>query len=807
MKLNDVVNELSLSEMQITRLANDKKIVRYHKTHSKMWEYDDESVFAYKHYLKEKQRLEQRYNTKKTVIKRDKSVAKFHRENITNAVTKAFAEVYTNIEDHVTTINQIVDLAINKLLRQNKMQFDITEIQSAVEQSLVDIEEFKVAEAYTAYRLQHDIDRKKQTSVDYQINKLLKKDDDVVNENANKDADVYATKRDLTAGAVSKAIGLKLLPKKIADANINGLIHWHDLDYSPANQYHNCGLIDLADMLKHGFTLGNADVESPHTLTTAVAQASQILSAISSSQYGGCSYDRIDEVLAPYAEKSFKKHLKIAKSLNIEDPKNYAKTMTRREIQQAMQSFEYEINTLYSSNGQTPFVTLGFGLGTNWFEREIQIGILNQRIAGLGKDHRTAIFPKLLFTIKPGVNMHSKDLNYDIKKLALKSVIKRMSPEILNYDNVVNITGSFKASMGCRSFLSAMTPEDLKARSETHDYSSGRLNLGVVSLNLPRIALDSNGDKEKFWKLLDERLNLQRDALLFRIENVKQALPKYNPAGFMYGGYGRLDPDGNVDELFNHNRASVSMGYVGLYEMTARFYGDWQHDHDYNREARDFAYAVIKHMNDKAAEWKKEYGYGFSVYGTPAESLNSTFEEIDHKIYPNVPFVTDHDFYTNSFHYFVERKPTPFEKLDFEAPFQKLSNGGFISYVELPCMKDNLDALEAIWDYSYKAGIGYFEINTAIDHCLECDFHGEYAADEKGYHCPNCGNSNPDTSDVTRRICGYLGNPMKRPPKHGRQAEIIHRVKHMSGTLGRLDNGEFLESDIADKNKVRKLNN
>lgn len=807
MQLKDVVNELSLSEMQITRLANDKKIVRYHKNHSKMWEYDDESVFVYKHYLEEKQRLAQRYNTQKTVIKRNKSIAKFHRENITNAVTKAFDDVYSNIEDHITKIDQIVDLTINKLLRQNKMQFDITEIQSAVEQSLVDVEEFKVAEAYTAYRLQHDINRKNQTSVDYQINKLLKKDDDVVNENANKDADVYATKRDLTAGAVSKAIGLKILPKKIADANIKGLIHWHDLDYSPANQYHNCGLIDLEDMLKNGFTLGNSDVESPHTLTTAVAQASQILSAISSSQYGGCSYDRIDEVLAPYAKKSFKKHLKIAKSLNIEDQKNYAEIMTRREIQQAMQSFEYEINTLYSSNGQTPFVTLGFGLGTSWFEREIQIGILHQRIAGLGKDHRTAIFPKLLFTIKPGVNMHPKDPNYDIKKLALKSVIKRMSPEILNYDNVIDITGSFKASMGCRSFLSAMSPEDLKARGETHDYSSGRLNLGVVSLNLPRIALDSNGDKEKFWKLLDERLNLQRDALLFRIENVKQALPKYNPAGFMYGGYGRLDPDGNVDELFNHNRASVSMGYVGLYEMTARFYGDWQHDHTYNQEAHDFAYSVIKHMNEKAAAWKKQYGYGFSVYGTPAESLNSTFEEIDHKLYPNVPFVTDHDFYTNSFHYFVERKPTPFEKLDFEAPFQKLSNGGFISYVELPCMKDNLDALEAIWDYSYKAGIGYFEINTAIDHCLECDFHGEYTADEKGYHCPNCGNSNPETSDVTRRICGYLGNPMKRPPKHGRQAEIIHRVKHMSGTLGRLDNGEFLESDIADKNKVRKLNN
>lgn len=816
MKLKQVTQLLNLSPTQITRLADEKKIVRYPRKdeQTKSWDYDDESVYAYKSYLKEKALLEQKYTNVKTVVKRDKTIVKFERDKIKNAITKAYNDVYhfddneetiQNLGDLMVSIDKVTDLTVNKLVRQNKSQFDIVEIQTAVEQSLIAAEEYNVAKAYTDYRLNHDIARKKQISVDYQINKLFNKDDDVVNENANKDADVYSTKRDLIAGAVSKAIGLKMLPKRIADAHINGLIHWHDLDYSPANNYHNCGLINLADMLEKGFTLGNADVETPHSLTTAVAQASQILSSISSSQYGGCSYDRLDEVLAPYAKKSYDNYLKHATEFHVPDPETYAKEMTRREIGQCMQSFEYEVNTLYSSNGQTPFVTVGFGLGESWFEREIQIGILNQRIAGLGKDHRTAIFPKLLFTIKPGVNMHPGDPNYDIKQLALKSVVQRMSPEILNYDNVVDITGSFKASMGCRSFLGALSKEDLKAMGEKSDFSSGRLNLGVVSLNLPRVALDSKGDKDVFWKLLDERLELVKEAMLFRIENVKQALPKYNPSGFMYGGYGRLAPDGDVDELFRHNRASVSLGYVGLYEMTARFYGDWQQDHDYNHEARDFAYAVLKHMHDKAAEWKHQYGYGFSCYGTPGESLNSTFEEIDHKLYPNVPFVTDHDFYTNSFHYFVERKPTPFEKLDFEAPFQHLSNGGFISYVELPSMKDNLDALEAIWDYSYDAGIGYFEINTAIDHCLKCGFRGEYAADEKGYHCPNCGNSDPDTSDVTRRICGYLGNPMKRPPKHGRQAEIIHRVKHMSGTLGRLSNGEFIESDDADASKVEKL--
>lgn len=807
MKLGKVVNELSLSASQISRLAEENKIVRYHKKNDDTvsWEYDEESVYAYKHYLNEKEKLDNQYSNTKKVIKRDKSVADFNRSKIREAIAKAFSDVHKDAFDYTITIDKVTDLAINKLVRQGKNTFDITEIQTNVEQSLVEAEEFEVAKAYTDYRLNHDIARRQQTSVTYQVERLFNKDDDVVNENANKDSDVYSTKRDLTAGAVDKAIGLKKLPKDIAEAHMNGILHWHDLDYSPATNQHNCGLVNLKDMLENGFTLGNADVESPHSLATAVAQASQILASISSLQYGGTSYDRIDEVLAPYAKKTYDKHVKHAETFHIANPTEYAKEMTKVDINSAMQSLEYEINTLFSTNGQTPFCTLGFGLGTNWFEREIQIAILKQRINGLGKDHRTAIFPKLLFTLKPGVNKNPEDPNYDIKRLALKSVVKRMSPEILNYDNVVKITGSFKSAMGCRSFLNGLTPEDLKAQGKTEDYSSGRLNLGVVSLNLPRVALDSHKSLDKFWELLDERLELVKKTMLFRIETVKQALPKYNPTGFMYGGYGRLKPNDDVDVLFKNNRASVSLGYVGLYEMAACFYGDWQHDHSYDKEARDFAYHVLEHMNHKAKEWKAEYGYAFSCYGTPGESLNSSFEERDHKLYPNVPFVTDHAFYTNSFHYFVERKPTPFEKLDFEAPFQALSTGGFISYTELPIMKDNLDAVEAIWDYSYECGIGYFEINTAIDHCLECGFEGEYIGDEKGYHCPDCGNSNPETSDVTRRTCGYLGNPMKRPMKKGRQAEIIHRVKHISGSLGQLSNGDELQSDNEDVKKIQHL--
>lgn len=806
-KLNKVMETLNLSATQIKRLSEDNKVVRYRRKDDDTlsWEYDDESIYAYKQYLEEKARLDRKYNNTKYVIKRDKTHAEFDKSKITSAITKAFMDVYSETQNVSQMIEKVTDLSVNKLLRSGRAEYDITDIQSAVESALVDVEEYEVARAYTDYRLEHDIARRQQTSIDYQVERLFAKDDDIVNENANKDSDVYATLRDLKAGAVDKVIGLKSLPKDVADAHVAGILHWHDLDYSPATNEHNCGLPDLADMLKNGFSLGNADVETPKSIETAVAQASQILSSIASNQYGGTSYDRIDEVLAPYAEKSYYKHLQVAEEENIPNPKRYAKKMTRKNIKSAMQSLEYEINTLFTSNGQTPFCTLGFGMGTNWYEREIQIAILEQRINGLGKDHRTAIFPKLLMGIKPGVNKNPGDPNYDIKQLALKSVVKRMSPEILNYDNIVNITGSYKSAMGCRSFLNGLTAEDLKAQGKTEDYSSGRFNIGVVSLNLPRVALDSHGDKDVFWKLLDERLELVKKALLVRIETVKKALPKYNPTGFMYGGYGRLGASDDLDVLMKNNRASVSVGYVGLYEMTAVFYGDWQHDHDYDQDAYDFTYKVFEHMNHKAAAWKKEYGYAFSCYGTPGESLNSSFEERDHKLYPNVPFVTDHEFYTNSFHYFVERKPTPFEKMEFEAPFQALSTGGFISYVELPVMKDNLEAVEAIWDYSYDCGIGYMEINTAIDHCLECGFEGEYTGDEKGYHCPNCGNSNPETSDVTRRTCGYLGNPMKRPMKKGRQAEIIHRVKHVSGGLGMLSTGEEIQSDDVDKIKVRNL--
>ncbi|HPR82110.1 MAG TPA: anaerobic ribonucleoside-triphosphate reductase, partial [Enterococcus sp.] len=332
-----------------------------------------------------------------------------------------------------------------------------------------------------------------------------------------KDSNVFNTQRDLTAGIVGKSIGLKMLPPHVANAHQKGDIHYHDLDYHPYAPMTNCCLIDFKKMLNEGFKMGNAEVEAPKSIQTATAQISQIIANVASSQYGGCSADRVDELLAPFAEKNYEKHLADAQEWIAGEERQiaFACKKTKKDIFDAMQSLEYEINTLFTSNGQTPFTSLGFGLGTNWFEREIQRAILQNRINGLGSEHRTAIFPKLIFSIKKGVNFQPQDPNYDIKQLALECATKRMYPDILNYDKIVELTGSFKVPMGCRSFLQGWKDAD------GQEINVGRMNLGVVTLNLPRIALEAQHDQEKFWQLLEERLQIVKDALVYRIERCK----------------------------------------------------------------------------------------------------------------------------------------------------------------------------------------------------------------------------------------------------------------------------------------------
>lgn len=711
------------------------------------------------------------------VLKRDGRTLAFDPSRIAVALLKAFREVHGGVtEADRAAVDRLTADAVAEVESRFVEAVKIYEIQSVVEHMLLDSGEYDVAKAYIDYRVQRDIARSKATDINHSIGRLLDKDAAVVNENANKDAEVFNTQRDLTAGIVGKSIGLKMLPAHVANAHQKGDLHYHDLDYHPYAPMTNCCLIDFRTMLSAGFRIGNAEVEPPRSIQTATAQISQIIANVSSSQYGGCTVNRIDELLAPYAARNYAKHEDEAAEW-IDDPERrtaYVEQRTRKDIYDAMQSLEYEINTLFTSNGQTPFTSVGFGLGTGWFEREIQRAILEIRMRGLGKERRTAIFPKLLFTLKRGLNLDPEDPNYDIKLLAVECATQRMYPDVLSYDKIVEITGSFKAPMGCRSFLQGWTGPD------GEDVVDGRMNLGVVTLNLPRIALESEGDVARFWQLLDERLDTARDALLFRIARCKEARPGNAPILYRYGAFGRrLAPGDDVNQLFRDRRATVSLGYIGLYEVATVFFGPaWEGD----AAAKELTLDVLRTMRAKALAWGDESGYHVSVYSTPSESLTDRFCRLDKERFGSVPDITDKDYYTNSFHYDVRKNPTPFEKLDFEAEYAPLTSGGFIHYVEYPVLRQNPKGLEAVWDYAYDR-VGYLGTNTPIDRCFECDYAGDFEATARGFACPQCGNADPATCDVVKRTCGYLGNPQQRPMVHGRHQEIAARVKHLPGDV------------------------
>lgn len=702
-----------------------------------------------------------------TVTKRDGSHEPFAFNHIQTSL-KQVTEASDALDQVQTEIGQIISDRFDAVVATDEIAAVITEVLN--EHAMA-----AVADRYQEHLERQRLAKSGATDINHTIDRLLNRDESVVNENANKDSKVFNTQRDLTAGTVAKAIGLKMLPPRVANAHLNGDIHWHDLDYQPYSPMTNCCLIDFKEMLTNGFKIGNAEVETPHSIQTATAQMSQIIANVASSQYGGCSADRVDQLLAPFAEKNYQKHLADAQQWvdGADKQAAYAKQKTQKDIYDAMQGLEYEINTLYSSQGQTPFTTLGFGLGTSWIEREIQKAILTVRIKGLGREHRTAIFPKLVFAIKQGLNLTPADPNYDIKQLAVDCATKRMYPDVLMYDKLVELTGSFKTPMGCRSFLQGWHDE------AGNEVNAGRMNLGVVTMNLPRLALESKGDKGAFWDLLEDRLQLCKEALVFKVNRVKDANPENAPILYEYGAFGkRLNPEDSVDDLFKNGRATVSLGYIGLYEVGTVFFGpDWET----NPKAKQFTVDIVKDLYQHCKDWESEYGYHFSVYATPAESLTDTFCKADLKKFGAVKDVTDKEYYTNSFHYDVRKTPTPFEKIEFEKDYPPYSAGGFIHYCEYPNLKQNPKALEAVWDFAYDK-IGYLGTNTPIDQCFECGFKGEFKPTARGFECPQCGNHDPATCDVVKRTCGYLGNPNQRPMVHGRHTEIASRKKHM--TLG-----------------------
>lgn len=724
------------------------------------------------------------------VIKRDGSEVAFNQQKIIDAICAAMNHTEKKVD--LELAHKLADKVTHKISKLDKV--DIEHIQDEVQSALMNSRRKDVAEAYIGYREVRTLKRRERSSLDRKVLGLLElTNEEVLKENSNKDGATIPTQRDLLAGIMAKDFAQTyMIPKHVVEAHNSGDMHFHDQDYSPYFPIYNCMLIDLKGMLENGFKLGNAQIETPKSITTATAITAQIIAQVASHIYGGNTINEIDKILAPYVLESFKKHyhrglewlymldeseiseLDISwenEELHKKYPRclDYAKKLTEKETFDAFQSLEYEINTLVSANGQTPFSTFGFGRGLSWAERQIQISILQNRIRGLGRDGKTAIFPKLIFAIEDGVNLKPSDPNYDIKQLALKCSTLRMYPDIISVPKVKEITGSFKFPMGCRSFL-GVYEENGKL---LHD---GRFNMGVVTANLPRIAIRAQGSEEKFFRLLDELLETCKESLFYRIERLKGVKAKVAPILYMEGAAGsRLQAEDTIDHLLENGRASISLGYIGIHETMMALYGKSLFEDD---TLRAKGLQIVKYLSQKVAEWKEETGYGFSLYSTPAESLCYRFCKLDEEKFGVIPGVTDKGYYTNSFHLDVNKKVTPFEKIEFEKEYPQHANGGFITYCEFDSLVHNPEALEAVWDYAYER-VPYFGTNTPTDKCLECGYEGEFEATNSGFQCPNCGNSNPKTSSVIRRCCGYLSEPSQRPFNAGKQKEVLSRVKHM----------------------------
>lgn len=704
---------------------------------------------------------------KPVVSKRDGCRVPFEPQRISAAVQAAAEAAGVRDTDYCQRVADAVGAQLD-----GRAEVDIHDIQVAVENLLMEGPYKQVARVYIEYRHDRDVTREARGRLNQEIRGLVEQSNAaLLNENANKDSKVIPTQRDLLAGIVAKHYAKQhILPRDVVQAHERGELHYHDLDYSPFFPMFNCMLIDLQGMLTHGFKMGNAEIDTPRSISTATAVTAQIIAQVASHIYGGTTINRIDEVLAPYVTQSYEKHRQVAEAWQVPDRDSYAMARTEKECYDAFQSLEYEVNTLHTANGQTPFVTFGFGLGTSWQSRLIQRSILNNRIAGLGKNRKTAVFPKLVFAIRAGLNLKPGEPNYDIKQLALECASKRMYPDILNYDQVVAVTGSFKTPMGCRSFLGTYEENG----ELIHE---GRNNLGVVSLNLPRIALEAR-DEAHFFDLLDNRLRLARKALMSRIERLEGVKARVAPILYMEGACGvHLKADDNVAHIFKHGRASISLGYIGLHETINALYGHDTHLFD-SETLREKALRIVQTLRDAVDEWKAQTGYGFSLYSTPSENLCTRFCKLDTTEFGLVPGVTDKGYYTNSFHLDVEKKVDPYAKLDFEMAYPAIANGGFICYGEYPNLQHNLEALENVWDYSYDK-VPYYGTNTPIDECYECGFTGEFTCTSKGFTCPRCGNHEPTKVSVTRRVCGYLGSPDARPFNAGKQEEVKRRVKHL----------------------------
>ena len=647
-------------------------------------------------------------------------------------------------------------------------------------------------------------------TIEQRLGGLFGGDETKTKENANKDARLFSTFRDLEAGEVSRFYALQRLPERVSGAHVSGDIHFHDLDYTVPGGMFNCMLVDLPFILsREDFPIGNTRVNRVRSVETATDLIPQIAAQVSVGQYGGQTYSKLDEVLEPYVMYTYRRELaralenatRVAAEMGVAgvEPLDKsvallvasgdrdrvaagvgekiwdmsvaeAKKRTESIVYDSMEGVEYALNTV-QGNGQTPFVTISFGLSTSWAGRVVQKAILKVRINGYGAQSKTPVFPKLVYMLKEGVNMRAGDPNYDVKRLALYCASKRIYPDFQSVDNTVRDLGFNPTSMGCRSFLSYYeNPET----GEPVEY--GRFNVGVVTLNLPRIAMQTESTSD-FMRLLDARAGIVREALDWRFDQVREATASQSPIHYVTGAAGvAMSPSEKVGDLVEGGYATASMGYIGVYEAVARFYGgDWYG----NREAVEFSVNIVRRLDELARSWKAESGRGYGVYGTPSESLCDRFARLDTRLFGEVENITSKGYYQNSFHVDVRKNMSPFEKWRVEAQYLPYTTGGAIDYVETETLLKNPDALESIVDAAVAAGVRYFGVNQPVSQCFECDYSGEFAADVRGFYCPYCGERDEEKISVVRRVCGYLGSFADRPVVEGKRKEIVARVKHL----------------------------
>ena len=705
------------------------------------------------------------------VIKRDGSTVDFDRSKIVVAIQKANLAVEEPYRMDDASIEAIADSVASK----DRKRLLVEDIQDMVEKRLMEAEKYELAKAYIIYRYTRALVRKANTT-DESILALIRNDNkDLAEENSNKNTAIASTQRDYIAGEVSRDLTRRLLlPEKISKAHDDGVLHFHDADYFVQHIF-NCCLVNIGDMLDNGTMINGKLIESPKSFQVACTIVTQIIACVASNQYGGQSVEMSH--LGKYLRLTYEKYLRrtreAAPELDDETVEKIAKARTKDELKSGVQTIQYQINTLMTTNGQSPFVTLFLVLRENdpYMEENAAIieEILSQRLEGIKNEkgvYITPAFPKLVYVLDECNCLKGGKYDY-LTRLAVKCSAKRMYPDYISAKKMKeNYEGNVFSPMGCRSFLSPWKDENGNYKFE------GRFNQGVVSINLPQIGIVSGGDEDKFWAELDERLELCFEALMCRHNALKGVHSDVSPIHWQYGAIARLEKGETIDKLLEGGYSTLSLGYIGLYELT-RLAKGCSHT---TPEGEEFALRVMRHLRETTDRWKKETGLGFALYGTPAESLCYRFARIDQEKYGTIEDVTDKGYYTNSYHVDVREHVDAFSKFHFESQFQKISSGGAISYVEVPNMRHNLEALEDVVRYIYD-NIQYAEFNTKSDYCQVCGYDGEIQINEEGqWECPSCGNKDHNKMNVTRRTCGYLGENFWNV---GKTKEIKSRVLHL----------------------------